>query len=179
MTIHEAVRRRIDVSGLPKFREVTKNLLALDPGSDKCGYAVVRYDLSLVEKGVVYLAELHRTLQRICVKPLPEVIVLGSGTAVQAVSNLIEDLDLGVPVRIGEERNSTREARDRYFIDHPPTGLWRLVPLGLQIPPVPVDDYAALIIAERYIAKHHLNNEEQGEITESTKRTEKNTEDLP
>ncbi|HEY9070129.1 MAG TPA: hypothetical protein VIV61_07710 [Candidatus Ozemobacteraceae bacterium] len=136
-----------------------KYLLALDPGSDKCGYAVVRYDRSLVEKGVVYLAELHRTLQRICRAPLPEVIVLGSGTAAAAVSHLIEDLDLGVPVRIGEERNSTREARDRYFRDHPPTGLWRLVPLGLQIPPVPVDDYAALIIAERYIIKNKLGEE--------------------
>jgi len=137
-----------------------KHLLALDPGSDKCGYAIVRYDLTLVEKGVVYLAELHRTLQRICAKPLPEVIVLGSGTAVKAVSNLIEDLDLGVPVRIGEERNSTREARDRYFIEHPPTGFWKLVPLGLQFPPVPVDDYAALIIAERYILKNRLTEDD-------------------
>ncbi|HOT28308.1 MAG TPA: hypothetical protein PLU72_08970 [Candidatus Ozemobacteraceae bacterium] len=134
-----------------------KYLLALDPGSDKCGYAVVRYDLSLVDKGVVYLAELHRTLQRLCIPPLPDVIVLGSGTAATAVSDLIEDLDLGVPVRAGEERNSTREARDRYFRDHPPTGFWRLVPLGLQVPPVPVDDYAALIIGERYILQHRLN----------------------
>lgn len=154
-----------------------KHLLALDPGSDKCGYAVVRYDLSLIEKGVVYLTELHRTLQRICVKPLPEAIVLGSGTAASIVSSLIEDLDLGISVRIGEERNSTREARDRYFRDHPPTGLWRLVPLGLQIPPVPVDDYAALIIAERYIVANHLHEDLDG-ITENTKRTEKSTEDL-
>lgn len=138
-----------------------KYLLALDPGSDKCGYAVVRYDLSLVEKGVVYLAELHCTLQRLCVKPLPDVIVLGSGTAANAVSDLIKDLDLGVPVRIGEERNSTREARDRYFKDHPPTGLWALFPLGLQIPPVPVDDYAALIIAERYIVQNRLSDDNE------------------
>ncbi len=138
-----------------------KYLLSLDPGSDKCGYAVVRYDLSIVDKGVVYLAELHRTLQRLCVKPLPDVIVLGSGTAASAVSDLIKDLDLGIPVRVGEERNSTREARDRYFQDHPPTGLWRLVPLGLQIPPVPVDDYAALIIAERYIVQNRLRDDNE------------------
>lgn len=154
-----------------------KHLLALDPGSDKCGYALVRYDFSLVEKGVVYLAELHRTLQRICVNPLPEVIVLGSGTSASAVSSLIKDLDLGLPVRTGEERNSTREARERYFQDHPPTGLWCLVPLGLQFPPVPVDDYAALIIAERYIVANKLDQNQDG-ITEDTKRTEKTTESL-
>lgn len=155
-----------------------KYLLSLDPGSDKCGYAVVRYDLSLVEKGVVYLAELHRILQRLCVKPLPDVIVLGSGTAANTVSELIKDLDLGIPVRVGEERNSTREARDRYFQDHPPTGVWRLVPLGLQVPPVPVDDYAALIIAERYIAVNKLDQNQDG-ITEDTKDTEKSTEIRP
>jgi len=133
-------------------------ILAIDPGSDKCGFAVVRYDLKLIEKGVVYLAELHRVLRRLCVAPLPEAIILGCGTASTAVMHLIEDINLGVQVRFGDEKNTTFEARERYFADHPPTGFWKLIPIGLQAPPCPVDDYAAWLIGERYIVSHNLVN---------------------
>jgi len=37
------------------------------------------------------------------------------------------------------------------FIGESTPGIWRFVPLGLQIPPRPVDECAAVIIGERYI----------------------------
>jgi len=52
-----------------------------------------------------------------------------------------------------DEHRSSDEARSRYWRDHPPRGLSRLVPLGLQVPPVPVDDYVAVILAERFFHK--------------------------
>jgi hypothetical protein len=50
------------------------------------------------------------------------------------------------------ERDTTRRARERYFADHPPRGWRRLIPLSLQTPSVPIDDYAAWIIAEQFLA---------------------------
>ena len=54
-------------------------------------------------------------------------------------------------LQVVDERHTTERARQRYFVDHPPRGLWRLVPLGLQLPPVAVDDYAAVVMAEDYL----------------------------
>ena len=40
-----------------------------------------------------------------------------------------------------------------YWREHPPRGLMRLIPVTMQVPPVPVDDYVAVILAERYFDK--------------------------
>ncbi len=131
-------------------------ILAVDPGSDKIGWAVVGYDRRTVEQGIAYVAEFHRVVRRVIAERRPEVLVMGSGTAGALVIRVLADLQIDLPVRIGDEVRSTEEARRRYFADHPPTGLWRFVPLGLQLPPRPVDDYAAVIIGERYIRANGL-----------------------
>ncbi|MBF0498764.1 MAG: resolvase [Candidatus Riflebacteria bacterium] len=128
-----------------------KWVLALDPGSDKCGYAVVRYDGTAGEKGVVLLHDLPNIVRRLCTDPFPEAIVIGKGTARTGTAALIESVAMGLPVHFVQEKNTTREARERYFRDNPPQGLWRLVPIGLQFPSRPIDDYAAWIIGERYL----------------------------
>lgn len=136
-----------------------KWVLAIDPGSDKVGFAVVFYDMTHAEMGVVYLAELHKVFKRLCAPGLesrPEALVIGNGTAAAVVCRLYNDLEYDIPVRFAEERNTTYKARGRYFLEHPPTGLWRLVPIGLQLPPVPIDDYAAWLIGERYLLDHNL-----------------------
>lgn len=132
-----------------------KSIIALDPGSDKCGYAHMNYDLTVREKGIVFLGELHRKIRSLAAL-LPEVIVIGKGTASKVVKDLVVDLDLKIDIRFGDEEKTTFEARTRYFRDHPPTGIWRLVPLSFQFPPRPVDDYAAVIIGERYISSNRL-----------------------
>jgi RNase H-fold protein (predicted Holliday junction resolvase) len=141
------------------MKDSAKFILAIDPGSDKVGYALVHYDLSHSEMGIVYLGELHKTFARICCSgsnPLPETVVIGNGTAASVVCRLYNSLELDPPVRFAEEKNTTYKARSRYFEEHPPTGLWKLVPLGLQMPPRPVDDYAALLIGEKYLCENNL-----------------------
>ncbi|HEY9179775.1 MAG TPA: hypothetical protein VIO32_03585, partial [Candidatus Baltobacteraceae bacterium] len=61
--------------------------------------------------------------------------------------------ELDVPVHVIDEHNTTYRARALYFADHPPRGWRRLLPLGLQLPPAAIDDYAAMLIARRYIAR--------------------------
>ena len=134
-------------------------VLALDPGSDKVGYAVVYYDLSHGEMGIAYLSEMQRVFRRFCatdVDDRPQAVVMGNGTAAAVLCRLYNDLQLDIPVRFAEERNTTYKARGRYFAENPPTGIWRLVPLGMQTPPRPVDDYAAWLIGETYLSENNL-----------------------
>ena len=133
-------------------------ILAIDPGSDKVGYAILNYDLSHGEMGIVYLSEVHRIFKKFCeaAEEKPQALVIGNGTAAQAVCKLYNSLELEVPVRFAEEKNTTYKARARYFSENPPTGFWKLVPLGLQMPPRPIDDYAALLIGEKYLQENNL-----------------------
>ena len=133
-----------------------KWILAIDPGSDKVGFAVVNYDLSHGEMGVVYLAEIHRVFERLCRDNPPEAVVVGNGTAASVLCRLYNDGEFESPLRFAEEKNTTYKARFRYFEEHPPKGIWRFIPLGLQLPEVPVDDYAAWLIGEKYLKEHGL-----------------------
>jgi len=58
----------------------------------------------------------------------------------------------GLPIELVDERETTLLARARFFVDHPPRGWRRLVPRGMLLPDRPIDDYAALLIAQRYLA---------------------------
>lgn len=125
-------------------------VLAVDPGRRKCGLALVSEQLECVQRSVVaredLLSEVRQWLQRWEVQ---RVLVGGATGSRPVVQELTEGLT--VEVEVVDEYKSSERARGRYFRDNPPRGLWRLVPLGLQVPPVPIDDYAALVMAEDYL----------------------------
>ncbi|NCB38367.1 MAG: hypothetical protein EOM80_06300 [Erysipelotrichia bacterium] len=137
-----------------------KWILAIDPGSDKVGYAVVYYNLEHGEMGIAWLTEMQRVFRRFCSGDLPnrpQAVVIGNGTAAAVLCRLYNDLGFDLPVYFAEEKNTTYKARARYFQENPPTGLWHFVPLGLQVPPCPLDDYAAWLIGEKYLFEHKLS----------------------
>jgi len=80
-------------------------------------------------------------------------IIVGAGTtsrgAIDAISVFRPRNDI---LTVGEA-NSTLEARALYWQDNPPGCLQMLIPAGLRIPPRPVDDYAAAVIARRFLAQ--------------------------
>ena len=53
-----------------------------------------------------------------------------------------------------DEYNTTQLAKGEYWKANPPRGLKKLIPITMQVPPVPVDDYVAVILARRYIANN-------------------------
>lgn len=79
-----------------------------------------------------------------------EAIAVGTGTNARTLATDLAGL--GVPLTYVDERETTLRARSLYFADHPPRGWRRLIPLGMQLPPRPIDDYAAVLIARRYLA---------------------------
>jgi RNase H-fold protein (predicted Holliday junction resolvase) len=123
----------------------------VDPGRDKCGLAVVRAGEVLVVLVMEVLprqrlpARAADLVQEHAVGALVVGDATGSSWAVRELARL------GLPVHVVPEAGTTLEARRRYFRDHPPRGLWRLVPEGLRVPPRPVDDYVAVLLAERFL----------------------------
>ena len=124
-------------------------VLGIDPGTRKVGFALITDAIS--PPLALGIETLDGLLARLA--PLVEAhplsgVALGAGTNAGALRALLEAF--GAPVHLIDETDTTYRARALYFADHPPAGWRRLIPLGLQLPPRPIDDYAALLIARRY-----------------------------
>lgn len=130
-------------------------LLALDPGVQKTGLSLVESDASqgvLIQHEVCRTASLKEELaERVEVAGIDQ-IVLGDGTTHQGWLELLSGL--GVSFELIDESYSTEEGRRRYFDFYPPVWWKRWIPVTLLTPPVACDDFAALILAERYLKKH-------------------------
>jgi hypothetical protein len=42
-----------------------------------------------------------------------------------------------------------------YWQENPPKGLKKLIPLGMLVPPVPLDAYAAVILVRRFLEDNY------------------------
>jgi len=126
-------------------------ILGIDPGTKKCGFAIMtKLGEPPVKIGIVETGSLTGTLDGLLREYPIAVIALGGGTHAPPVAAQLARY--GVPVHVVDEYETTLRARARYFMDHPPRGWKRWVPRGMLLPPVPIDDYAALLIAERFAA---------------------------
>jgi RNase H-fold protein (predicted Holliday junction resolvase) len=127
-------------------------VLGIDPGTRKCGYAVIECaqgePLTL---GIVPTEALPEQLAALSSNFAIRAVALGGGTHTATVAALVRAA--GLPVTVVDERETTLRARARYFRAHPPRGWRRLVPRGMLLPPCPIDDFAALLIAERFLER--------------------------
>jgi RNase H-fold protein (predicted Holliday junction resolvase) len=127
-----------------------RRILGIDPGRAKAGFAVIGGDGAVLAAGIVAVGELRGRLAGVLSEhPGVTALALGGGTNAAVLARGLAGL--GPPVVLVDEFETTRRARELYFRDHPPRGWRRLVPLGLQVPPRPVDDYAAILIARRFL----------------------------
>ena len=123
-------------------------VLAVDPGREKCGLAVVD-GAAVLARAVVTRDDLSARLRSWKQRFAITEVVVGNRTGAEEVAAAIR-LELpGVTLTLGDEAGTTLEARRLYFEDHPRRGWRRLVPAGLQVPPEPYDDYAAVVVARR------------------------------
>jgi RNase H-fold protein (predicted Holliday junction resolvase) len=84
----------------------------------------------------------------------PQRIVMGNQTTAQQWRQQLErNLCPPLPITLIDERYSTLEARDRYWVLYPPKGLVRFIPQGMRTVPRPIDDIVAIILVERYLAQ--------------------------
>ena len=126
-------------------------IIGIDPGSAKCGYAVVGVDGVRVALEVLPLGDLPDRVSRDVRTSHIEAICIGHATNSRDVERLCKTRWPEIPVVIVDETNTTLDARRRYYEENPPKGLLRLLPRGLLVPSAPLDGYAALLIIERWL----------------------------
>ena len=126
-------------------------VLGVDPGSLKAGYALLDSEGEVVLAGIEPIGRLRERIAEVIAAHPVAMLALGRGTKVRAVAAALEGL--GVPLTLVDEFETTREARDLYFSENPPRGWRRFIPTGMQLPPRPIDDYAAILIAKRFLAR--------------------------
>jgi RNase H-fold protein (predicted Holliday junction resolvase) len=126
-------------------------IIGIDPGSAKCGYAVVGVDGARLALEVLPLGELPDRVSRDVRLSQIEAICIGHATNSRDVERLCRSRWPEIPVVIVDETNTTLDARRRYYEENPPKGLLRLLPRGLLVPSAPLDGYAALLIIERWL----------------------------
>ncbi len=127
-------------------------VLAIDPGTAKCGLAVVDDRRRVHARTVVEASGLTDAVAALLrAHPVTHVVV-GDRTGARRIAARLREVAGSRPVLPVDEHLSTLEARRRYFRDHPPRGWRRLLPPGLRVPPCPTDDYVAVILAERFLA---------------------------
>jgi len=122
----------------------------VDPGTRKVGFAVVDDEGRTHDIGIEPIAEFLARVRSLMERFRLDAIAMGTGTNAGALAG--ELAGLGLPLVYVDERETTLRARSLYFADHPPRGWRKLIPLGMQLPPRPIDDYAAVLIARRYLA---------------------------
>lgn len=126
-------------------------VIAIDPGREKCGIAVVHKQKGVLYKEIVHTSELVEAVISRSKSYYTKIVVLGSGTSSVKVRENLQAADSEFNVFVVDEYRTTDEARIRYWQENPPRGLKRFLPVTMLVPPVPVDDYAAVIIAEKYL----------------------------
>lgn len=127
-------------------------ILALDPGREKCGIAVVAADGQIRQHAVILTLDLKAKVEPLLQQFAVAAVVIGNGTNSKKVQALLQAmLPPTVSLHLVDEYRTTDAARSRYWQEQPPQGWRKWVPRGLLTPPVPVDDWVAVILAERYL----------------------------
>lgn len=127
-------------------------ILGFDPGRDKCGLAVMGRDRQVDYHQVVSSEEAIATIEELSQQFAIELIAIGNLTTAKTWKQELEKhLSRSIPIAMVDERNSTLEARDRYWKMYPPQGLSKLIPQSLKVPPRPIDDIVAILLIERYL----------------------------
>ena len=124
-------------------------VLAIDPGRDKCGIAVLSPQGDVLLHEIVPTGALETRVSELAAEYAPR-IFMGDGTTSAAAKARIE-AQVGA-VTLVDEYRTTEEGRRLYWAENPPRGWRRLVPRGLLTPTVPVDDFAAVALARRFLA---------------------------
>ncbi|MDX2241733.1 MAG: pre-16S rRNA-processing nuclease YqgF [Leptolyngbyaceae cyanobacterium bins.302] len=127
-------------------------VLGFDPGRHKCGVAVMGVDRTLCYHQVVDSAVAVETVQQLRSLYPISLVVMGDQTySKEWKHRLTSEMSGGVSIVLVDERNSSLEARDRYWQMFPPSGLHRLLPQALRRIPRPIDDIVAILLIERYL----------------------------
>jgi RNase H-fold protein (predicted Holliday junction resolvase) len=132
-----------------------RTVLAIDPGSSKCGMALVSRDegsdVNILWRSITPRDQVLQAIETALKLGDFKTVVIGGGTTSRDLVGAIRDACPGLGLLVIDEKDTTLQARERYWEHMPRSGWRRLVPASLQVPPEPVDDFVAVILAERVL----------------------------
>ena len=134
---------------------MTKLYLGIDPGRSKTGLALVDGAGEIVKLHIAESQNIDNEILEFIKNSCPVQIVLGNGTNSRNIGEAVKMVLPDVMVAVVEESHSTEEARALYWQENPPKGLKKLIPLGMLVPPVPLDAYAAVILVRRFLEDNY------------------------
>lgn len=126
-------------------------ILALDPGKQKFGYAVLDQEKKVLAQGIAEVEKVEAVCAALTTRFTPQVVVIGDRTGSRDFYALLQKIFAGkLKLATINEDASSYEGRRRYLLANR-KGWRRLFPLGLQSPSRPYDDFVAVILGERYL----------------------------
>ena len=130
---------------------MNKLYLGIDPGRSKTGLALVDGAGKILKLHIADSQNIDKEIVEFIQNSCPVQIVLGNGTNSSNIGEAVQKVLPNVEIAVVEEAHSTEEARTLYWQENPPQGWRRLVPLGMLVPDVPLDAYAAVILVRRFL----------------------------
>ena len=131
------------------------NLLAIDPGTVKCGLAILDADGKVLFREIASTSGIENRIPALIEQWEIARIIYGRSTGAKNILALLENVKQQgkstFEIHSVDERNSTLEARDLYWQEYPRRGLLRLLPISLLAPPVAIDDFAAAVLGRRFL----------------------------
>ena len=130
-------------------------VLGLDPGRDKCGFAALEKTadgtIRVLMQRVIETQNLEEEAAAAVAAFSPKRLIEGNGTTSKEAHARLQKALPELSIEVIDEYRTTEQAKKEYWKAHPPRGLRRLLPTTMQVPPVPVDDFVAVILATRYL----------------------------
>jgi len=123
-------------------------VIAIDPGKDKVGIAVVDDDRKVYLKNIINSKDINCYLVDLLADYNIDILIIGDGTFSDKLKKKIKE-EIYLPIYMVDEAYSTVEAENRYRQEKK-NWLMRLLKWK---PAEPVDDYVAVILAERYFQR--------------------------
>ena len=128
-------------------------ILGIDPGSSKTGAALLDSAGNIIRMDILWMDEFAKNLTKFLQTAKPKTCIIGNGTTSMKLQQTLAEILSDLELIVCDEAYSTEEARKLYWELNPPQGWRRLIPLGMLAPPVPLDAYAAVVLARRYLKK--------------------------
>lgn len=137
-----------------------KLYLAIDPGREKCGIAVLSEDGAVVERRRCETTVLAETVAALLTDyPLCSCL-FGNGTGGKTIEKKLREVlhksDNCAMITV-DETSTTEIARALYWQANPPHGWRKFLPISMLVPPEPIDDWAAVALARRWLEKKFSN----------------------
>jgi RNase H-fold protein (predicted Holliday junction resolvase) len=138
------------------------SILAVDPGRDKCGVAALSSNGTVLYRQVTETALLPAIIRNLKGEYGADILVIGNGTTSGVAQRRIKAECPELQLVEVDEYFTTQLARREYWRVNPPRGWRRLLPTSMQVPPEPVDDFVAVILARRYLDSMRQSNDQRG-----------------